>query len=445
MNDIALRVEDLSKQYRLGGNREAYKTLRDTFTDIVVSAFRRASKLVRGKGVGTTELGEPLWALKDVSFEIKRGEVVGIIGCNGAGKSTLLKILGRITEPTGGYADIYGRVGSLLEVGTGFHPELTGRENIYLNGAILGMKRVEIERKFDEIIAFAEIERFIDTPVKHYSSGMYMRLAFAVAAHLEPEILLVDEVLAVGDARFQKKCLNKMQDVGQQGRTVLFVSHNMPAITRLCERAILLDGGRVLQDGPSHRVVSTYLNSEVGTMAAREWSDPATAPGGEVARLRSVRVRTEDGHITDTVDIRKPACIEMEYDVLKSGYVLLPYFHFFNEEGVLAFEANDHDPTWRRRPRPAGRWVSTAWIPGNLLSEGTLLVWPCLFTLDPVITEISVRDAVAFQVIDSLDGDSARGDWGGRITSVMRPLLKWTTQFSPNGHLHEISSASPQA
>ena len=198
-------------------------------------------------------------------------------------------------------------MGSLLEVGTGFHPELTGRENIYLNGAILGMKRVEIRRKFDEIVAFAEIERFIDTPVKHYSSGMYMRLAFAVAAHLEPEILLVDEVLAVGDARFQKKCLNKMQDVGQQGRTVLFVSHNMPAITRLCERAILLDGGRVLQDGPSHRVVSTYLNSEVGTMAVREWPDPATAPGGEVARLRSVRVRTEDGQITDVVDIRRPA------------------------------------------------------------------------------------------------------------------------------------------
>ena len=262
MGDIALRVEDLSKQYRIGGNREAYKTLRDTFTDVVVSSFRRAGKLLRGRSRRAAELGETFWALKDVSFEIKRGEVVGIIGYNGAGKSTLLKILSRITEPTEGYADIYGRVGSLLEVGTGFHPELTGRENLYLNGAILGMKRAEIARKFDEIVAFAEIERFIDTPVKHYSSGMYMRLAFAVAAHLEPEILLVDEVLAVGDARFQKKCFNKMQDVGQQGRTVLFVSHNMPAITRLCQRAILLDGGRVLQDGPSHQVVSAYLNSE---------------------------------------------------------------------------------------------------------------------------------------------------------------------------------------
>jgi lipopolysaccharide transport system ATP-binding protein len=433
MGDIALRVEDLSKQYRIGSSREAYKTLRDTFTDVVVSSFRRAGKLLHGRSGRAPELGETFWALKDVSFEIKRGEVVGIIGYNGAGKSTLLKILSRITEPTEGYADIYGRVGSLLEVGTGFHPELTGRENIYLNGAILGMKRVEITRKFDEIVAFAEIERFIDTPVKHYSSGMYMRLAFAVAAHLEPEILLVDEVLAVGDARFQKKCLNKMQDVGQQGRTVLFVSHNMPAITRLCERAILLEGGRVLQDGPSHQVVSTYLNSQVGTMAVREWTDPAQAPGGELARLRSVRVRTEAGQTTDVVDIRRPIGIDMEYDVLKAGYVLLPYLHFYNEAGILAFEASDHDPTWRRRPRPAGRWVSTAWIPGNLLSEGTLLIWPCLFTLDPVTVEISVRDAVAFQVVDSMDGDSARGDWGGPITSVMRPLLKWTTQCSVNG------------
>ena len=215
-----------------------------------------------------------IWALKDVSFDINRGEVVGIIGRNGAGKSTLLKILSEITEPTEGRVEIHGRVGSLLEVGTGFHPELTGRENVYLNGAILGMKRAEIERKFDEIVAFAEVEKFIDTPVKHYSSGMYLRLAFAVAAHLEPEILIVDEVLAVGDAAFQKKCLGKMAGVAKEGRTVLFVSHNMPAITRLCERAILLDEGRLLQDGVSHQVVKAYLNAGLGTTAMREWPDP---------------------------------------------------------------------------------------------------------------------------------------------------------------------------
>ena len=274
---------------------------------------------MRGQASSAAKLDETFWALQDVSFEIKRGEVVDIIGRNGAGKSTLLKILSRITEPTQGYADIYGRVGSLLEVGTGFHHELTGRENIYLNGAILGMKKREIARKFDGIIAFAEVERFIDTPVKHYSSGMYLRLAFAVAAYLEPEILLVDEVLAVGDARFQRKCLNKMQDVGQHGRTVLFVSHNMPAITRLCKRVILLDGGRVLEDGPPYHVVKTYLNSGLGTSAAREWSDLSKAPGNDVMRLRAVRVRTEDGVIADALDIRQPFGIDIEYQELRNS------------------------------------------------------------------------------------------------------------------------------
>src|SRR2546430_16657966 len=259
MGDVAIRVEDLSKQYRIGaGGREAYKTLRDTLTDVIMSPFRRAGKLLGGRGVRAAELGETFWALKDVSFEVKRGEVVGIIGYNGAGKSTLLKILSRITEPTEGYADIYGRVGSLLEVGTGFHPELTGRENIYLNGAILGMRKAEIARKFDEIVAFAELEKFIDTPVKHYSSGMYVRLAFAVAAHLEPEILLVDEVLAVGDITFQKKCLGKMGDVARAGRTVVLVSHQLSQIRRLCQRVLWIDGGAVRQNGPTHEVVSSY-------------------------------------------------------------------------------------------------------------------------------------------------------------------------------------------
>ena len=430
MGDIALRVEDLSKQYRIGSSREAYKTLRDTFTDVVVSSFRRAGKLLHGRSGRAPELGETFWALKDVSFEIKRGEVVGIIGYNGAGKSTLLKILSRITEPTEGYADIYGRVGSLLEVGTGFHPELTGRENLYLNGAILGMKRAEITRKFDEIVAFAEIERFIDTPVKHYSSGMYMRLAFAVAAHLEPEILLVDEVLAVGDARFQKKCLNKMQDVGQQGRTVLFVSHNMQAITRLCQRAILLDGGTAVQDGPSHQVVSSYLTSGIRTTGYREWPDSPKAPGGEVARLRSVRTCTENGQITDVVDIRCPLFIEMEYDVLRSGYILLPYYDIYNGEGLSIFSTLDVDPEWRQRPRPKGRWISIVEIPGNLLAEGTHVLAPGLSTLNPPVRQFQENEALAFHVVDSLEGNSARGDWAGKVDGVIRPLLKWRTEFS---------------
>jgi lipopolysaccharide transport system ATP-binding protein len=259
MKDVAIRVVGLSKQYRIGGPQKRYDRLGERLADALAAPLRRAGKLLRGQATGAAELDEDFWALRDVSFEIKRGETVGIIGRNGAGKSTLLKILSRITEPTEGYADIYGRVGSLLEVGTGFHPELTGRENIYLNAAILGMKRKQISNKFDEIVAFAEIDRFIDTPVKHYSSGMYVRLAFSVAAHLEPHVLLVDEVLAVGDAAFQRKCLGKMDDVAQQGRTVLFVSHNMSLIQMLCQRGIFLQEGQACYDGTVTEATEAYL------------------------------------------------------------------------------------------------------------------------------------------------------------------------------------------
>ena len=258
MSDLAIRVESLSKLYRIGGKRERYRTLRHTLVDAFAAPVRRAGKLLRGEATGAAELDETFWALKDVSFEIKRGEVVGIIGRNGAGKSTLLKVLSRITEPTQGYAEIYGRVGSLLEVGTGFHPELTGRENIYLSGAILGMRRVEIERRLDEIVAFSEVERFLDTPVKHYSSGMGLRLAFAVAAHLDCDIALVDEVLAVGDAGFQRKCLGKMGTVAGSGRTVLFVSHNLAAIANLCPKTLLLSAGKLIAYGDTPEVLSIY-------------------------------------------------------------------------------------------------------------------------------------------------------------------------------------------
>lgn len=255
MSDIAIRVENLSKRYRIGGPQASYKTLRESLVGAVTGSLHR----LRHNTQYVTRDTDTIWALKDISFEVKRGEVVGIIGRNGAGKSTLLKILSRITEPTEGYAEIYGRVGSLLEVGTGFHPELTGRENIYLNGAILGMKKAEIDRRFDEIVAFAEIEKFIDTPVKHYSSGMGLRLGFAVAAHLEPEILVVDEVLAVGDAQFQKKCLGKMSEVAGEGRTVLFVSHNMAAVNQLCTEAMMLKDGQVWRSGPVQGVIDGYL------------------------------------------------------------------------------------------------------------------------------------------------------------------------------------------
>jgi lipopolysaccharide transport system ATP-binding protein len=437
MSGSAVRVHGVGKQYRIGARHVPYKTLRESLMGMAAAPLR-----VLRRASGPSPKVEAFWALKNVSFSAAGGEVIGIIGRNGAGKSTLLKILSRITEPTEGFAEIRGRVSSLLEVGIGFHGELTGRENLYLNGAILGMRKAEIDRKFDEIVAFAEVERFIDTPVKHYSSGMYLRLAFAVAAHLEPEILIVDEVLAVGDAAFQKKCLAKMEDVGQQGRTVLFVSHNMPAVTRLCQRVVLLSEGSVLQDGPSAQVVGTYLKSGLGTTAAREFPKPSkVGRAAEVAGLWAVRVRSAEGATTEFIDIRKPVLIEMEYEVFRPGYVLMPYFIFDNEEGVTAFRSQDVDPQWRRKPRPAGRYTSTVRVPGNLLAEGTMFVSAGLTTVAPGIRQFFEEDVVAFQVVDSLDGDSARGDIGGNVEGIVRPLLDWTTGFHESSGA--VSSARP--
>ena len=285
MDDVVIRTEGLSKQYYIGGKQEPYRTLRDTLADAFVAPFRRASKLLRGHATAAAELNETIWALRDISLEIKRGEAIGIIGRNGAGKSTLLKILARITDPTEGYAEIRGRVGSLLEVGTGFSAELTGRENIYLNGAILGMKRAEIERKFDEIVAFSEIEKFIDTPVKHYSTGMYLRLAFAVAAHLEPEILIVDEVLAVGDMSFQEKCLGKMGKVAGEGRTVLFVSHNLSTISTLTKRSVLLHAGQLVFDGDTYAALGHYRSLGHKHTTNEEYVDTSKSMGVISARV----------------------------------------------------------------------------------------------------------------------------------------------------------------
>ena len=432
MSHTVLAVDHLSKRYRIGLKETRHDTLGGKILDLASKPFSNLRGLRKLTTFSDDDAQDDvIWALKDVSFEVKQGETVGIIGANGAGKSTLLKILSRITQPTSGRATVSGRVSSLLEVGTGFHPDLTGRENVYLNGAILGMSRREIDRKFNDIVEFSDVGKFIDTPVKRYSSGMGLRLAFSVAAHLEPEILMVDEVLAVGDIRFQKKCLGKMGEVARQGRTILYVAHNMPAISRLCERAILMNSGRIVQDGPAHEVIATYLNSGLGTSAAREWPSISQAPGGEIARLRAVRVLLEDGEIADSVDIRKPVRIEMEYDVLKSGYVLLPHFYMSNDEGVCAFGAQDLDDTWRGRKRPAGRYISTAWVPGNLLAEGMFFVDANMIALDPFIFQYQSRSAVAFMVTDSLEGNSARGDWTGHMPGVVRPMLKWTTQYEP--------------
>jgi len=304
MTDIAIRVENLSKLYKIGAREEGYKTLRESIMGTITAPLRRFKRISQSTTLNRQSTidnrqSDTIWALKDVSFEVKRGEVVGIIGRNGAGKTTLLKILSRITEPSEGRAEIHGRVGSLLEVGTGFHPELTGRENIYLNGAILGMRKVEIERKFDEIVDFAEIEKFIDTPVKRYSSGMYVRLAFAVAAHLEPEILLVDEVLAVGDAAFQKKCLGKMDDVAKEGRTVLFVSHNMAAVENLCKLGVVLDEGRIRHMGNQSQAITQYLKSVGGSsLTLRDRKDRL---GSGAVRVVGIEFKDLHGNVLDAV------------------------------------------------------------------------------------------------------------------------------------------------
>jgi lipopolysaccharide transport system ATP-binding protein len=415
-----ITVENVGKKYRIGESLAAYSTLRESLVHAISSPLRRLRK--------NNDESQFIWAVEDVSFEVEAGEVVGIIGRNGAGKSTLLKMLSRVTEPTRGRIQLYGRVGSLLEVGTGFHPELTGRENISLNGVILGMGYKEIRRKFDEIVSFAEVEKFIDTPVKHYSSGMYLRLAFAVAAHLEPEILIVDEVLAVGDARFQRKCLDKMQDVGKHGHTVLFVSHNMQAITRLCPRTILLDQGQVFGDGPSHQIAGQYISGGLGTSTVREWTDPRKAPRNDIVRLCAVRVRDRAGGILDALDIRQPVQIETEYEVLQPGHELIPDCQISNEEGLLLFVTGDQRSTWGRRPKPVGRFISTVVIPGNFLAEGRMFITVAMHTLEPQVTHYREADAVAFQVIDSMDGDSARGDYAGPVGGVVRPLLQWETR-----------------
>ncbi len=422
-----IRVEKLSKHYRLGALRPGYSTLRETLNETMVLTLRR----LRGANYGRRANDETFWALRDVSFEVHPGEIVGIVGQNGAGKSTLLKILSRIVDPTTGRFELYGRPGSLLEVGTGFHPDLSGRDNVFLNGAILGMKRGEIERKFDEIVAFSEIAKFIDTPVKWYSNGMYLRLAFSVAVHLDPEILLMDEVLAVGDFAFQQKCLSKIHAIMQEGRTILFVSHSMAAVSRLCKRVILLEHGRITHDGPAPQVVTTYLGSNWSVAAEKEWQDLRQAPGNEVVRLRRVRVRTEEGETAEAIDITRPIGIEMTYEVLQQGHVLIPLCHFYNREGLHVFAAQDNQPEWRRRERPAGQYTSTAWVPGNFLSEGSMIVDVGINSYIPAATaHFLEREAVGFKITDNLSGDSARGDYTGEVPGVVRPILKWTTHFS---------------
>jgi len=428
MSSVAIRVANLSKLYRIGP-REPYRALRDTLSDAMYAPFRRLHAALHRASVQQASDENTIWALKDVSFEVKPGEVVGIIGRNGAGKSTLLKILSRITEPTAGQVDLYGRVGSLLEVGTGFHPELTGRENMYLNGAILGMKKTEINRQFDAIVSFAEIEKFIDTPVKRYSSGMYVRLAFAVAAHMEPEILLVDEVLAVGDYEFQKKCLGKMKDVSEGGRTVLFVSHNLGSVSNLCARAVWLDAGQIVLSGDTREVVSGYIASSTKTRGEISWPDRETAPGNENVRLKSVKVMS-DGIVTSDVLIDKPIAIQVEYWNLKEGIFLVAGIELRDKAKNFVLASNNRASAnlsvdkWYNKPLNRGIYRTCCMIPENFLNNE-------YYSVDIGLAnkrnewEVRIEDVISFVVHET---GAMTTEYAGRWVGVVRPKFSWSTE-----------------
>lgn len=417
MNDFVIRAEGLAKHYKITHKQYQHDTIRDQIVESVKSVFRNNRRLPSNH--------ETFYALRDVSFEIKQGEVIGLIGPNGAGKSTLLKILSRITGPSAGRAEIKGRIGSLLEVGTGFDRELNGRENIFLSGAILGMKKAEIQRKFDEIVAFAQVEKFIDTPIKRYSSGMYLRLAFSVAAHLESEILLVDEVLAVGDASFQKKCLGKMGEVAGGGRTVVLVSHNMGAITSLCGRVMLLENGTLKTFASTEEVIAGYLTSsgdQSGEVVFPD--DPQLAPGSEFVRLSAVRVRNGNGRVTPSLDSRFPFAVEIEYKVLRAARNLRVGFTLTGNDGTAVLTSSDMDGTEGEMERGPGTYLNRCEISGNFLNYGqySLRVGS---DFPMVQVHFSLDRAIAFTVEQT-------GGVGGSIPDGRKGLLRiqlpWDTQ-----------------
>jgi lipopolysaccharide transport system ATP-binding protein len=421
MTHLAIKVDEISKRYRIG-KAVKQKNGGHKVIDVLGSPFRYLASTLK-----QPDQDEILWALKNISFNVDQGEVIGILGRNGAGKSTLLKILSRITDPTSGTATIRGRVGSLLEVGTGFHPELTGRENIYLNGAILGMRRAEIYRKFDEIVAFAEVEKFIDTPVKRYSSGMYVRLAFAVAAHLETEVLLVDEVLAVGDSAFQKKCLGKMGEVAKEGRTVLFVSHNMVAVQNLCNRAFWLKDGEIVSEGATSDMVSKYLSTTFNSVTERVWNDISSAPGNEKVRIHRICIRPESGSPGDMITRETPLLVEVEFWNLLPGACFHIKLHFVNEQQIIAFTSgsDEVDPMGSSRSMPTGLYKSVCRVPNYLLNEGIhSLVLRVLQNMRH--TEYRQEDALTFNVLDT----STRSyTWYGKELGAVRPNLEWATEY----------------
>lgn len=428
MPKIILKAENISKQYRLG--LVGTGTLSD---DLKRWWYRVRCKEDPFLKIGDTNdrstKGESdyVWALQDINFEVQQGEVLGIIGKNGAGKSTLLKILSRVTTPTTGEIKTRGRIASLLEVGTGFHPELTGRENIYLNGAILGMTKSEIKAKEDEIIAFSGCERYVDTPVKRYSSGMRVRLAFAVAAFLEPDILVIDEVLAVGDAEFQKKAIGKMQDISRgDGRTVLFVSHNMDAIARLCNRSLLLKNGKIIKEGNTLEIIDYYLREEFKSNSNRIWGNDIKIKNG----IKPLKVFVHDKSENEKTNflLTEKLGITIEYEVLNNSKKIHSAISLFNGYGVNIFDSHETNTEFYKEAKGLGVYKSTVWIPKNIFSEGVILVGVALVTHDPFEVHFHQRDVLAFNMVDDLTNSPGRGDYVGDMNGVIRPLLEWRTK-----------------
>ncbi len=414
MTDTVIHVKNLSKKYIIGASQVRYDTLRDLLVNAFKAPFQKKQK----------DESRVLWALRDISFDIERGSVIGIVGRNGAGKSTLLKVLSRVTDPTSGIGEIRGRVGSLLEVGTGFHPELTGRENILLNGAILGMKRTEIENKFDEIVEFSEVSKFIDTPVKRYSSGMYLRLAFAVAAHLEPDILVVDEVLAVGDAEFQRKCLGKMSDVADQGRTVLFVSHNMSAILRLTDETMVLEKGKVIKRAPSAEAVDYYLSSGFVETGERRWDDDEVPINAAPFKPIALRIKNAQGLVVNTVRSVEEMTIEFEYELSSAITGLRVGLYLMSTRGEFIFTTFDTDEPSvyeKHTVREAGHYISRCTIPADTFNEGRFVVGVNASTYR-IKRYFQDERAITFNI----DPAGAPGmQWPEPRLGPVRPRLNW--------------------
>ncbi|WP_435355237.1 ABC transporter ATP-binding protein [Emticicia sp. SJ17W-69] len=406
----AISIENISKKYILSHKKKKYQNLKETVSGFVSELFTSKDE---------EETKEVFWALRNISFSIDEGDRIGIVGANGAGKSTLLKILSRITEPTHGEVKVRGRMASLLEVGTGFHPELTGRENIFLNGAILGMKQNEIRSQFDEIVDFAGIEKFLDTPVKRYSSGMYVRLGFAIAAHLEPEILIVDEVLAVGDSEFQKKCLGKMKDVSSSGRTILFVSHNVTAVQGLCNKAAFLQKGNLIKYGEVGDVLHDYMSSISKFQLKQHWETPEEAPGNDLVRIKNIEVVPELIEGSKNIDVRTPLKVNFEFwNMLETAQLNLSMF-LYNMTGECVFNVGSQAKTFSK-----GLIKGTLEIPGNFLNDGSYYISVMIVkdTADPIYF---MEDAISFDVADFREGTNWYGKWPGAVRPINIPIQTW--------------------